>query len=178
MWPADFNPQPTLRGRGLTLRPLVPSDRDALYQAASDPLIWEQHPARTRHERAVFDPYFDSLLSNGGALAIVDARGTIIGTSTFYITNETPPCAAIGFTFLVRAHWGGATNGVVKALMLDHLFQHFDSAWFHIGPDNLRSQKGTAKLGAIRVEDRTLDITEPAVLHATYRLDRTIWQNR
>ncbi|MEL7091545.1 MAG: GNAT family N-acetyltransferase [Pseudomonadota bacterium] len=175
MWPADFDPQPTLSGRGLALRPLTPGDRDALYAAASDPLIWEQHPVHDRHERAVFDPYFDSLLARGGALAMLDDGGTVIGTSSFYLTKGPPRCASIGFTFLARAHWGGPTNRAVKTLMLDHLFAHFDTAWFHIGLDNIRSQKGTAKLGAIRVEDDLLDIIAPPSLHAVYRLDRAAW---
>ena len=35
--------QPTLTGPRLELRPLRPDDFDALYSAASDPLIWETH---------------------------------------------------------------------------------------------------------------------------------------
>ncbi|MEO0632956.1 MAG: GNAT family N-acetyltransferase [Pseudomonadota bacterium] len=176
MWPADFDPQPTLSGRGLTLRPLAASDRDALYAAASDPLIWAQHPVHDRHTRPVFDPYFDTLLARGGALAALDGVGTMIGTSSFYLTKGPPRCASIGFTFLARAHWGGTTNRAMKTLMLDHLFAHFDTAWFHIGPGNVRSQKGTAKLGAVRVEDDLLDILDPPSLHAFYRLDRATWQ--
>jgi len=33
--------------------------------------------------------------------------------------------------------------------MLDHLFTTEERVWFHIGKDNVRSQKGTAKLGAV-----------------------------
>ena len=44
-----FELQPTLKGRLLELRPLTPGDFDALFEAASDPLIWEQHPESDRH---------------------------------------------------------------------------------------------------------------------------------
>ena len=46
--------QPTLEGELLKLRPLRPDDFDDLYAVASDPLIWEQHPANDRHEENVF----------------------------------------------------------------------------------------------------------------------------
>lgn len=39
-----FDLQPTLNGKLLILRPLRLEDYDALYLAASDPQIWEQHP--------------------------------------------------------------------------------------------------------------------------------------
>lgn len=169
-----FDPQPVLEGRGLRLRPLSIADRDGLFRAAADPLLWAQHPAKTRHERSVFDPYFDFLLSRGTALVAED-HGTVIGTSSFYLTPEDPPAASIGFTFLARSHWGGAANREMKGLMLAHLFRHHDSAWLHIAPDNIRSQKATEKLGAIRQADRVLDLGTGAALHATYRLDKTDW---
>jgi hypothetical protein len=43
-----FSPQPTLTGTLLELRPLPAEDFDALYDVASDPLIWEQHPESDR----------------------------------------------------------------------------------------------------------------------------------
>jgi hypothetical protein len=36
--------QPTLTGTHITLRPLAAPDFDELFVAASDPLIWAQHP--------------------------------------------------------------------------------------------------------------------------------------
>ena len=40
----DFDLQPTLQGELIIVRPLRTGDFDALFEAASDPLIWEQHP--------------------------------------------------------------------------------------------------------------------------------------
>ena len=157
--PPGFDPQPTLEGDNLVVRPLVEADREGLYAAARDPLVWAGHPATDRHERAVFDPYVTFLLGTGASLAIAERGGRVIGTSTYYVEPGTaPPRLSIGFTFLARDHWGGATNRSLKALMLGHLFGHADEAWFHIAPSNVRSQRATAKLGARRHGRATLDL--------------------
>jgi len=146
--------QPTLVGADYRIRPLVESDRDNLYLAARDPLIWEQHPARTRHQRDIFDGYFTSLIAGGGSLAFeIKTTGRIVGCSRFYRAPNAPEEWSIGFTFIERALWGGAANFALKTLMLDHLFITEDRVWFHIGKDNIRSQKGTAKLGAVPAGD-------------------------
>lgn len=41
----QFELQPALKGELVELRPLREEDFNALYAVASDPLIWEQHPA-------------------------------------------------------------------------------------------------------------------------------------
>jgi hypothetical protein len=69
-----FNLQPTLTGRLLQLRPLRPDDYDALYAVASDPLIWEQHPAKDRCEEGVFKGFFQKALDSGGALVAIDCK--------------------------------------------------------------------------------------------------------
>src|SRR5207237_1386378 len=63
-----FDLQPVLEGELLTLRPLRADDFDALFAAASDPLIWEQHPASDRYTPQVFRAFFDESLASGGAL--------------------------------------------------------------------------------------------------------------
>ncbi|WP_299686470.1 GNAT family N-acetyltransferase [uncultured Tateyamaria sp.] len=179
MFPAGFDPQPVLTGRTLHLRPMTTDDRDPLFAAASDPLIWEQHPARNRHERAVFDPYFDAQLARGSAL-VVERRtdGRVIGTSCYYVTDEVPPAVSIGFTFLERAHWGGATNHEMKTLMLDHIFVSLDTAWLHVGTDNIRSQKATEKLGATLRYQADLDLGNGPARYLCYALPRSVWRGQ
>ena len=179
MWPAGFDPQPTWTGSTLHLRPLAQDDLEALYTAASDPLIWEQHPKNTRHQRDVFETYFAHLLKTRAALVIMDrATDRVIGTSSYYMTNEDPPGASVGFTFIERAYWGGETNRELKTLMFNHLFQSFDTAWLHVNRGNVRSQRGTAKLGAERVGIRQLDLGAGPADYVTFRLTRDQWQNR
>jgi hypothetical protein len=58
----------------VNVRPLREEDFADLYAAAADPLIWEQHPARNRHEEAVFRELFRESLASGWALLVTDAR--------------------------------------------------------------------------------------------------------
>ena len=107
------NLQPTLVGETILIRPLRTEDWHEMFAAASDPLIWELHPARDRY---------------------TEQRSEI----------------EIGWTFLVRKHWGGTTNREVKRLMLDHAFTFVDTVVFWVGEANWRSQRAMEKIGAIR----------------------------
>ena len=49
----SFDLQPILKGELVELRPLREEDFHELYAVASDPLIWEQHPASDRYQEAV-----------------------------------------------------------------------------------------------------------------------------
>lgn len=152
-----FDPQPVLQGERLDLRPLRAEDWQALYAVASDSLIWEQHPARDRHDIDVFRVFFDEALASGGALVVIDrANGLVIGSSRFHGYDEAASQVEIGWTFLSRLYWGGVYNGELKRLMLEHAFRFVDSVIFIIGAKNLRSQRAVAKLGAV-LTDETVD---------------------
>jgi len=71
----EFDLQPTLRGDLIELRPLTPGDFDALYEAARDPLIWEQHPESDRYKPDVFQRYFDGAIESRGAFAVLERAG-------------------------------------------------------------------------------------------------------
>jgi RimJ/RimL family protein N-acetyltransferase len=149
MGSAPFELQPTLTGERLLLRPLVPGDRDALYAAARDPLLWAQHPEPDRHEPAMFQRYFDGALASGGAFAIVDrATGRVIGSSRYCNLDPAGREVEIGWTFLERAYWGGGANGELKRLMLDHAFRFVERVVFVVGENNLRSRRALEKIGA------------------------------
>src|ERR1700689_4758234 len=106
-----FDLQPTLTGELLPPRPLRPNDFDALFAVASDPLIWEQHPANDRYKLDVFTAFFRDGLASGGALIALDSKdGTVIGSSRFNGYNEAGSEIEIGYTFLARSHWGGLYN--------------------------------------------------------------------
>lgn len=173
---ADFDPQPQLQGYGLTVAPLKETDRAALTEAASDPEIWAGHPARHRHEPAVFSPYFDMLLSSGAALVIRDKSNRVIGCSAYYTDTNASSRISIGFTFLIRAHWGGKTNRIVKRLMLGHIFETAHEAWFHIAPDNFRSQAATKRLGAVFTHTAEIDLGGGAQRWRCYCLTAEGWE--
>lgn len=151
----SFELQPTLKGELLELRPLRPEDFHDLYAVASDPLIWEQHPASDRYQVDVFKGFFREALESGGALIAIDAQnGRIIGSSRFHAYNPEKSEIEIGWTFLARAYWGGAYNGEMKQLMLRHAFQFVKSVILIVGVQNFRSQKAVEKIGGVRVGSR------------------------
>src|SRR5437868_8947710 len=126
--PADyettFELQPRLIGELLELRPLDRNDFDALFEAANDPLIWEQHPESDRYTREVFVRYFDGAIESRGAFAIIERKsGRIIGSTRYYNMDVAAREVEIGWTFLERAYWGGVYNRELKTLMLDHAFK-------------------------------------------------------
>jgi len=171
MLPFDF--APSLEGATLRLRPLVATDFEALYAAAADPLIWEQHPDPLRYQREVFMQNVFVGALNQGALVVQDkATGRIIGTSRFYDWQPETREVAIGFTFIARSHWGGSTNGELKVLMLAHAFQRADTVWFHIAVENWRSRKAMEKIGDQfdRIEDMAGN-GRPPFATAFYRID-------
>ena len=159
-----FDLQPTLTGERLELRPLRPGDWDALYEAASDPLIWAQHPESDRYTREVFQRYFDGGLASGGAFVVIDrSQGRIIGSSRYAGYDEAASEIEIGWTFLERAYWGGSYNREMKELMLAHAFRFVGRVVFLVGPTNIRSQRAMEKIGGIRSGTRTSNGRESVV---------------
>ena len=171
----EFDAHPTLIGPRLTLRPLSPEDRAGLKAAASDPRTWDQHPARDRWKAEVFDAYFDFLLAAGGTLVATEGD-RIIGCSRFYPVPDQPEDIGIGFTFLAPTHWGGSYNTEMKRLMVTHAFASFSRIWFHIAPDNTRSQIATTRQGAVWRHDATLDLGPGPSLTKCYDMTRESWE--
>ena len=154
----SFDLQPNLKGKLVELRPLRDDDYPDLHAVASDPLIWEQHPANDRYEEEVFKAFFREAMESRGALIIVDSSdGRIIGSSRFYGYEQDQSEIEIGWTFLARSHWGGTYNKEVKQLMLNHAFKYVNSVIFLIGPQNFRSRRAIEKIGATVVGERQDD---------------------
>lgn len=143
--------QPTLDGELVRVRPLEPGDFEALCAVASDPLLWEQHPAKERAQRPGFERWFNEAIASGGALAVIDTRDDqLIGSSRFAAYDPARREVEIGWTYLSRSHWGGIYNSELKRLMLDHAFRFVDTVVFRVHSGNLRSQRAVEKLGAVR----------------------------
>ena len=148
-----MNLQPTnLVSELVELVPLKQSDFEELYAVASDPLIWEQHPNPDRYKKEVFEVYFKGAIASGGAFLIKDPSSNgILGCTRFYDFNETEKSVLIGYTFFARSCWSRGINHAVKHLMLDYAFQFVDKVIFHVGANNIRSQKAMEKLGAVKL---------------------------
>src|SRR6478736_10107596 len=102
-----FDLQPHLVGELIEVRPLAADDWEELFAVASDPLIWEQHPARDRYKEDVFRIFFKEALESGGAFVIIDRKiQRIIGSTRFYGYDPEKAEIEIGWTFLARKYWG------------------------------------------------------------------------
>ena len=168
----NFDFQSVLVGDTIYLRPVRAHDFEALYAAASDPKIWEQHPQPTRYQRDVFESsFFNGALASGSAFVVIDkATDRILGSSRYYEWDAKNAEVAIGFTFLVCSHWGGATNAEMKKLMLSHAFQWAKVVWLHIGKENWRSRKAAEKIGAIFSHEEVKDINGIVRESAFYKI--------
>jgi RimJ/RimL family protein N-acetyltransferase len=169
--------QPYLIGSTLRLRPLAEADYDALFAAASDPLIWEQHPDRERHTRTRFDFYFRSAIESKGALAVIDLKsGTLIGSSRYTDHNSNTSSVEIGFTFLTRNYWGGTYNRELKTLMLNYAFQQVETVYFVVGKNNLRSRKAMTKIGGIEIAEGTsVPVSGDLSKSVIYQIGKSAW---
>jgi RimJ/RimL family protein N-acetyltransferase len=147
----SFDLQPNLKGELIELRPLTSEDWDDLFSVASDPLILEQHPESDRYKEDVFKVFFREAMECGGAFVIIDKESQqIIGSTRFHGYAPEQSEIEIGWTFLARKYWGGRYNRELKQLMLAHAFKFVENVVFYVGENNIRSQKATEKIGAIK----------------------------
>lgn len=172
----QFELQPTLIDDVVELRPLGANDFERVFSIASDPMIWEQHPVRERYKREVFQLFFDGAVKSKGAFLIFDKpENDLIGCTRYYDLNLKNSSVAIGYTFLIRRRWGTNHNRAAKKLLLDHAFRFVNSVLFHIGAENIRSQKAVLKLGAKKINEVYFDHNGVRLLHFEYEITRQDW---
>lgn len=173
-----MNLQPILKDDLVVLYPLQTTDFEELYKVASDPLVWEQHPNKDRYKREVFQNFFDGAMESKGAFKIVDTvNNETIGSTRFYDLDINNKSVLIGYTFYGRKYWGSSYNPKVKKLMMDYAFQFVDTIYFHIGANNIRSQKAIERLGATKV--REIEVAyhgEPEKLNFEYCINKKDWK--
>jgi len=173
----SFELQPRIHNKLIRLEPLAPDDFDALFAVAADPLIWEQHPSKTRYQRSVFETYFKGALESGGASCILDnATGELIGCSRYYDLDAASAAVCIGYTFIARSTWGRQYNRYLKSLMLDHAFRFVERVIFHVGKDNTRSRKAMEKLGGVLVGEAAMNYYgEQSNINVVYEILKGEW---
>ena len=160
----------------LKMVPLFESDFDLLFEIASDPLIWEQHPTSNRYKKEVFKLYFDGAISGKTAFLIIEkSTSKVIGSTRYYDYKAEDSSIAIGYTFLSRQYWGGLYNKSSKKLLIDYAFQFVDKIHFHIGGTNIRSQLATMRIGATKVGEVDFDYYGRKLLHFEYTISKKEW---
>jgi N-acetyltransferase len=165
----------TLADEQVMMRPIRADDHDALFAVAADPAIWTLHPAHDRWQALVFRAFFDESLASRGGMVVIDrADDAIVGHSRFDLLNTEVGEVEIGWTFLARTHWGGASNRAMKRLMLAHAFAlGFEAAIFLVGEANWRSRRAMEKIGGTLTDRRHVgDASRRGLVHVIYRIDR------
>lgn len=177
---SSFESQPSLENEFVKIRPLKQSDFEELYTVASDPLIWEQHPNPDRYKREVFEIFFKGAIESGGAFIIFDKQtNEVIGSSRYYDYNPNNKFILIGYTFFARSHWGSKYNPALKHLMIQYAFQFVDAVIFHIGANNIRSQKAIERLGASKIDEIEVKYYgEETKLNFVYEINKNSWGNK
>ncbi|MEF9478694.1 GNAT family N-acetyltransferase [Chryseobacterium sp. 1B4] len=173
-----FSIQPHLETEKVDLYPLKEEDFEEVYAAAADPKVWEQHPSKDRWKKDVFKVFFDGAIQSKGAFRVVDKfTGKIVGSTRFYDYNPSENSIFIGYTFYSVDCWGKGINPVVKAAMLNYIFQYVEKVYFQIGADNVRSQIAIGRIGAEKVgEEEVSYFGESSSLNYIYEISKEKWE--
>lgn len=172
-----FSIQPLLENDIAQLIPLKESDFDALYQVASDPKVWEQHPNKNRYELEVFQNFFEGAMESGGAFLIWDKRtNQLAGSTRYYGYDEKENSIHIGYTFYGTQFWGTGINPSVKKMMMNYIFQYVDKVKFHVGAENFRSRTAMSRLGAEIIDEiEVAYYGEPTRLNVVFQIKKSDW---
>jgi RimJ/RimL family protein N-acetyltransferase len=170
----NFSIQTILENEQYQLIPLQQGDFESLYEVASDPEVWQQHPNQDRYQREVFENFFRGAIESGGAFKIVEkATGDILGSTRFYDFDEDQKSIFIGYTFYGTKSWGKKINPQIKKLMLDYIFQFVDAVYFHVGKDNMRSRTAMERLGVENLgEHEVAYFSEPSRINILYQIQK------
>lgn len=173
----DFSVQTILANENFKLIPLQENDFERLYDVASDPKVWEQHPNKERYKREVFENFFKGAIESKGAFLVVSKdSGEVLGCTRFYDFDEENSSILVGYTFYGRNSWGKNVNPQIKKVMLDYIFQYVETVIFHVGKDNIRSQIAMERLGAEKMrEEEIAYFGELPKINVVYEIKKRDW---
>lgn len=143
-----------LEGENVQLLPLQERHFDALFEAASNPEIWEltsvnySDPAIFNHSNTT--ALKDKEKGTVYPFVIVDKSSQkIIGTTRFLEISAADKKLEIGVTWIKKEFWGSTVNMECKYLLLQYCFEHLQlhRVQFRAKADNLRSRKAIEKIG-------------------------------
>ena len=145
---------PTLVGQHATLRPLQPTDLPAITAAAREDDLWDLFYAVVARLKQP-DAWLQETLAQRDAgrampFSVVDADGTIVGTTRFLRMSEANARLEIGGTFYIRAVQRTGVNTEAKLLLLGYAFDTLGCQCVQIRTDwlNKASQRAIERLGA------------------------------
>lgn len=147
---------PTFRGRHVVLRPMVPSDRESLVDAASDGRLWELFwtgvPSAATIDAYLATAFEEQRHGRAMPLAVLDLAGRFLGATRFLRMNMGHKRVEIGATFYRASVQRSGVNTECKLLMLGHAIEQLACNVVEIRTDwlNRASQRAIERLGAKR----------------------------
>lgn len=152
--PPDWTTPPRLRGCHAALEPLAPVHADGLRAALGDGELarcwYTSVPAPDEAEAWIAAALEKQARGDSWAFAILDAQGTVVGSTRCYDMDASVPRLQIGYTFLAPRVQRTGINTEAKLLLLGHAFEAlgclcvgFETSWF-----NHASRAAIARLGA------------------------------
>jgi len=145
----------TLRGRLVTLEPLVREHHDELVAAVQDGELWRLwYTSIPSPERMAAEIDRRLALQQAGTILPFTARrndtGRVIGMTAFMNIDATTPRVEIGSTWNAESAHGSGTNPESKLLLLQQAFEVWDcpAVEFRTDFNNHRSREAIARLGA------------------------------
>ena len=145
---------PTLTGRHVSLVPLTPAHADALATVSRDSAlhsVWYTNvPAPDDVPRYIDKALEAQAAGEALAFAVLDADGSVVGSTRFYDLDAAVPSLKIGYTWYAPRVQRTGLNTEAKLLLFGHAFDvlgcasvAFETSWF-----NHTSRAAIARLGA------------------------------
>ncbi|MDP9602294.1 UNVERIFIED_ORG: RimJ/RimL family protein N-acetyltransferase [Variovorax paradoxus] len=148
-------PQPSLTGPHLLLRPLLASDAAALVEAASDGELWKL-PFTVVPSAETVDAYIGNALAGREAgtvmpfATVLRETDKVIGSTRFWKIDRVNRKLEIGSTWISASWQKTFVNTEAKLLMLRYAFEELQCVRVQLTTDeiNARSRAAILRLGA------------------------------
>lgn len=174
----DFTKNIVLENSRVRLRPLEPTDFEALKAVAFDPEVWQFTTTRA-DDTLSLAAYLaaagqDRQAERRYAFAIVDrATGQLAGSTSYYNIAPDDQRLSIGYTWVGRAFQRTGLNRAAKHLLLSYAFDglRYERVELETDSRNLQSQQAMRRMGA--TEEGTL--RRHRLTQGGYRRDTVIF---
>ena len=126
----------------------------------------------------MFEVFFKGAIESCGAFLVINnTTNEVIGTSRYYGFDKEAKTVVIGYTFIARSLWGKGYNKALKTAMLNHAFKFAENVIFHIGANNVRSQKAIGNISAKKIGEVEMEYYgEPSKLNFIYQINKEDWE--
>ncbi len=153
----NWTKHPTiLSGHIVELIPLEEKHFDELYIAASDAELWKYIPSDCSVKEKYLSAYNLAIAERekGNHYPFViyhKETKKLIGSTRLFDMVEADRKLEIGWTWIVKEHWGTKVNLECKLLLLTFCFEKLKAIRVQLKTDqnNIRSRKAIEKIGAI-----------------------------